>query len=310
MERLLGTVAVTPVALGTGTLGIRGQEDDAASIDLLRTAVDAGITVIDTALAYTCAGEPSHGERLVREALRNHSGSAHVVVATKGGHFRQEDSSWAVDGRPEALRQHCEISLRTLAVDCLDLYQLHWPDPLVPFAESVGALEDLRTAGMLRRIGLSNVSIDQLEVARRITTVTSVQNPLSPYDRSDLAMAQLCGRLGIAYLAYSPLGGPGRAQQLAATRPAFAAVAARHGVNAQQIALAWLLSCGPTVIPVVGASSLSSVRSSLAAMSVELTEHERSMLDVEVLAADQAEVERMRLSDGRDLLLFSWDGSG
>jgi aryl-alcohol dehydrogenase-like predicted oxidoreductase len=277
-DRPLGDHAVSPIALGTATLGFRGPESEADGVAAIRVAVDAGITLLDTALAYTRVGEPSQGERLVREALRDHPDRERVVVATKGGHRRTGETTWSKDGRPEALRRDCETSLRWLGTDSLDLYQLHWPDPDVPFDESVGALEDLRREGLVRRIGLSNVTAEQLDVARTITTVTSMQNPLSPYDLTDLPMARLCGRLGIAYLAYSPLGSGGRAQELAQAQPAFAAVARSRGVTPQQVALAWLLALAPTVIPVVGATRAATIRSSAAAAAVVLSAEEQELL--------------------------------
>jgi aryl-alcohol dehydrogenase-like predicted oxidoreductase len=278
IERPLGDVAVSAVALGTATLGFGEPDREPDSIAAIRLAVDEGLTLLDTARAYTRVGEESQGERLVRAALRDHPERERVVVATKGGHFRASETSWSKDARPRSLRSDCEASLRWLGVDSLDLYQLHWPDPAVPFEESVGALDDLRRDGLVRRIGLSNVTIDQLEAARALTPITSVQNPLSPYDLGDLPMAALCGRLGIAYLAYSPLGSGGRAQSLAQALPAFAAVAEARDVTAQQVALAWLLALAPTVIPVVGATRPESIRSSARAADLVLSAEEQALL--------------------------------
>lgn len=219
----------------------------------------ARIDLIDTALAYTRPGVESFAEAVVAKAL---AGRTDVLVATKGGHRRAGDA-FPVDARPASLRADCEVSLRTLGVDTIDLYHLHHVDSQVPLAESVGALEELRADGKISMIGLSNVDIAQIEQARLAAPIASVQNRLSFADRDDLATAEYCGRHGIAYLAYMPLHGSG---DVAAVR----AVAERHGVSPQRVRLAWLLARGAHIMALVGASRPATIVDSAAAPDLRL----------------------------------------
>jgi aryl-alcohol dehydrogenase-like predicted oxidoreductase len=178
------------------------------------------------------------------------------LVATKGGHWRDGDR-FPVDGRPGTLRAHCEISLRTLGTDRLDLYFLHHVDPAVPLADSVGALEELRREGKIAAAGLSNVTIAQLDESCAITPVAAVQNRLSYADPADLPTALACAQRGIPYLAYSPLTAPaGPCLQAALT------VAGRHGASVQRVMLAWLRAQAPNIVPLVGATRPASIRDS------------------------------------------------
>ena len=211
------------------------------------------MTLIDTADAYCLDGsEVGHGERLVRKALDAWSGDrGRVLVATKGGHTRP-GGDWALDGRPEHLRQACEASLRALGVEAIGLYQFHRPDPKVPFLESVGAMAELKAAGKVRLVGLSNVSVDQIKQARQVVEVASVQNEFSPRFRRSEGELAFCAAQRIAFLPWSPLGGIGRGRDLGGRHAAFAEVAAAHGVSPQQVALAWELAKAPVVIPIPG----------------------------------------------------------
>jgi aryl-alcohol dehydrogenase-like predicted oxidoreductase len=179
--RRLGGLQVSAIGLGEMPMSLAGRPDEARSIRTIHAALDTGVTLIDTADAY-CRDESDfgHGERLVAKALAGWSGDPdRVLVATKGGHTRP-GGEWGLDGRPEYLRQACEASLRALGVDTIGLYQFHRPDPEVPFAESVGALAELKAAGKVRLVGLSNVSVDQINQARELVEVASVQNEFSP----------------------------------------------------------------------------------------------------------------------------------
>ena len=195
---------VAGIGLGTAQFAFR-DVTTAESVATVRAALDAGVTLIDTALAYTRPGIVSYAERVVSRALRDVTRDR-PLVATKGGHWRDGDS-FPVDGRPEVLRAHCEISLRTLEVDRIDLYQLHHVDAKVPLAESVGALEGLRQEGKIAAIGLSNVTVAQLDQALAIAPVAAVQNQLSYGRPDDLPTALACGERGIAYLAYKVFAG-------------------------------------------------------------------------------------------------------
>jgi aryl-alcohol dehydrogenase-like predicted oxidoreductase len=248
------------IGLGTAQFAFRdGTPED--SVATVRAALDAGVRLIDTALAYTRAGVESYAEQVVARALHGIVRDR-PLVATKGGHWRDGDT-FPVDGRPETLRAHCEISLRTLGVDQIDLYQLHHVDPAVPLLDSVGALEQLRREGKIAAIGLSNVTIAQLDAALAAAPVASVQNQLSYGDPRDLPTALACARRDVAYLAYSPFGGPSGIP----SRAAFT-VAGRRGVSVHRVLLAWLREQSPNIVPLAGASRPASIRDSAAPLDL------------------------------------------
>jgi aryl-alcohol dehydrogenase-like predicted oxidoreductase len=257
--------------IGLGTAQFAFREVTAQdSVATVRAALDAGVQLIDTALAYTRPGVESYAEQVVASALRDRNGDRPMVV-TKGGHWRAGDQ-FRVDGRPETLRAHCEISLRTLGVERIDLYFLHHVDSAVALAESVDALEQLRREGKIAAIGLSNVTIAQLDAALATAPIAAVQNRLSLGERADLPMARACAQRGSAYLAYSPFGGP------SGTLPAAAhAVARRHGVSVQRVALAWLRGQSRNILPLVGASRPSSILDSVAPLDLA----EQDLLNIE-----------------------------
>jgi aryl-alcohol dehydrogenase-like predicted oxidoreductase len=271
--RRLGDTHVFPIGLGAMPLSLSGRPDEAQAIRTVHAALDAGCSLIDTADAYAVdESEVGHNERLVAKALRGRRDS--VVVATKGGHVRR-GRAWDVDGRPEHIVAACEASLRALEADRIDLYQYHRPDPAVPIAETLGAFRDLRDAGKIRWVGLSNVTVAQLEEALSIVDIAAVQNELSLAAPGSLAKGEVraCTERGIAFLPWSPLGGIGRAGASAAVGPVRAA-AERHGVSPQRVVLAWLLSLGPTVIPIPGASRPETITDSLRAAGLALDDAE------------------------------------
>jgi aryl-alcohol dehydrogenase-like predicted oxidoreductase len=251
---------VAGIGLGTAQFAFRERSTD-ESMATVRTALDAGVRLIDTALAYTRPGIESYAEQVIARALREVTRDR-PLVATKGGHWRDGDH-FPIDGRPEALRAHCEISLRTLGVDRIDLYQLHHVDPKVPLPDSVGALEGLRREGKIAAIGLSNVTVAQLDQALAVAPVAAVQNQLSYGRPDDLPTALACGERGIAYLAYKAFAGiPGPPHGGALT------VARRHGVSVHRVLLAWLRAQSPCIIPLVGASTPKSIRDSAALLEL------------------------------------------
>ena len=257
--RKIGQVTVGAIGLGGMPMSIEGRPDEARSIRTIHAALDAGVTLIDTADAYHLhAGETGHNERLIAKALASYAGDASdVLVATKGGHIRPGDGSWTVDGSPEHLRTAAEASLKALGVDAIGLYQFHRPDPKVPYAESIGALKDLLDAGKIRMAGISNASIEQIDIAVRVLgegNLASVQNQFSPAFRSSEPELRHSAELGVAFLPWSPLGGIGRAGRLGAQHAAFQEVADAHGVSPQQVTLAWMLAKAPVVIPIPGAA--------------------------------------------------------
>lgn len=263
---------VRGVGLGTAPLAFR-DGSAAQSIATINAALDAGVQLIDTALAYTRPGIESYSEELVGRVIRSRSLDG-VVVATKGGHWREGDG-FPIDGRAATLRAHCEISLRTLGVETIDLYQLHHTDPTIPLAESVAALRELQQEGKVTEIGLSNVTLEQLQEAMSISSISSVQNQLSFLAFDDYALAESCQRLGVRYLAYMPLeGSSGDDPRFEPAR----GLASRHGVSVQRVLLAWMQQLPVDLVPLVGASRPETILDSVASADLQLSDEERDEL--------------------------------
>lgn len=281
-NRLIGTRTVSAIGLGAMPMSIEGRPDEARAIATIHAALDAGVTLIDTADSYHLfAGETGHNERLIARALDTYEGdTSGVLVATKGGHLRPGDGSWTQDGSARHIIEAAEASRTALDVESIDLYQFHRPDPRVTFAESVGALKHLLDEGVILMAGLSNVDTDQIEQAMELTDgrIVSVQNQFSPSFRSSLSELRLCADLGLAFLPYSPLGGIGNAGGLGRSNAAFQTIADDRGVSPQQVALAWELSLSPVVIPIPGASRPETIRDSARSATLELTQEELATL--------------------------------
>ena len=282
-----GAPAVPVVGYGGMHLSLQERPPERESLGVIRAALDAGVRLIDTADVY-CLDESDigHNERLVAEALRGWSGPRdEVVVATKGG-LTRPGGRWERDGRPEHLRAACERSLRALGVERIALYQLHAPDPAVPFEESVGALAELRREGKIRWAGLSNVSVPQIRAAEAIVPVASVQNRLNPFFREALAdgVVEYCEEQGIGFLAYSPTGG-GRLNRKLPQHPVVRPVAERLGVSAHAVVLAWVLAQSGTVIVIPSARRVAHALDSVGAGELELSPDD-------LAAIDQAEFSR------------------
>lgn len=282
-QRTIAGVSVSEIGLGGMPMSIEGRPDEARSIRTIHAALDAGVTLIDTADAYHIhADEVGHNESLIAKALASYGGdTSNVLVATKGGHLRPGDGSWTRDGSPAHLRAAVEASLKRLGVDAIDLYQFHRPDPFVPYAESVGVLRDLLDAGKIRLAGISNADPDQIREANEILggRLASVQNQFSPAFRSSEPELELCTEMGIAFLPWSPLGGIGRAGELGSRFAPFETIAQAHGVSPQRVCLAWMLAKAPVVIPIPGASRPESIVDSVGAASLNLAADELAMLD-------------------------------
>lgn len=245
-------------------LSISGRPTEGAAIRVIHAALDAGMTLIDTADVY-CLDQRDigHNERLIAKALRTWRGDrSGVLVATKGGMTRP-DGSWERDGRPAHLRRACERSLKALGVERIDLYQLHAPDPHVPFVESVGTLFDLMREGKVARVGLSNVGVGEIEAARALGPVTSVQDRLNPFFREALETGVVahCAERGIGFLAYSPMGG-GRLNLKLPGHPVLQRLSGELGFSAHALVLAWVLAQGRTVIVIPSARTVDHVRDS------------------------------------------------
>ncbi|MEQ4722323.1 aldo/keto reductase [Nonomuraea sp. B19D2] len=281
--RAIGNRQVGVIGLGAMPMSVAGHmPDEAQSIRTILAALDAGITLIDTADAYTPSHDDvGHNERLVARALSLWGGDAGtVLVATKGGHTRTPGGGWSVDGRPAYLEQACDRSLKALGVDSIGLYQHHRPDPQVPYEETIGALKDLHDAGKIQMAGISNADPAQIRLAHDIlgSRLVSVQNEYSPRFRSSEPEIDVCAELGLAFLPWSPLGGIGRTGELSQRNAAFTEIAEARGVSPQQVCLAWELARSPVVIPIPGASRPETILDSVEAAGLELSEEELARL--------------------------------
>lgn len=262
----LGDLTVNRMGFGAMRLtgrGIWGEPDDPERAkQVLRRAIELGVNFIDTANSYG----PEVAEKLIAEAL--HPYPDDLVIATKGGLTRPGPGEWRRDGRPEALREALEGSLRRLRLERIDVYQLHSVDTTVPLEEQVGTLGELQREGKIRHIGLSNIDVRQLAQARRIVDVVSVQNRYNLGDRHSEGVLDAAERDGLAFLPWFPLG----AGELVTSTGRLAEVAASHGATPAQVALSWLLRRSPAVLHIPGTSSTEHLEENVAAAQLELSD--------------------------------------
>ena len=281
----VGRVEVGAVGLGLMTFDQSGSQPREQLLDTVRTALDAGVTLFDTADAYGPGdgGAQAQGqnETLVAGLLDELGVRDRVLLATKGGHVRTDGGDWATDSSEAHLLSAVEASLRRLGVEQIALWQHHRPDPDVEYAVVVETLKKIHESGKVGMIGLSNADPEEIRLAHSVLgdALVSVQNQFSPKYRSSRPEIDVCEELGLAFLPWSPLGGLGDAKELAEKHPAFAQVAEDRGVSAQQVALAWELAQSPVVIPIPGAKRPQSIRDSAAAADLSLTTEELSRLD-------------------------------
>jgi aryl-alcohol dehydrogenase-like predicted oxidoreductase len=282
-NRRIGDVQVSAIGLGGMPMSIEGRPDEQRSIATIHAALEAGVTLIDTADSYHLdTSDIGHNESLIARAVAGFGGdTSNVLVATKGGHLRPGGGAWTLNGSPEHLKQACDASLKRLGVAAIGLYQFHRPDPTVPYAESVGAIRDLLDAGKIRFAGISNANPEQIRQANEILggRLVSVQNQFSPAFRSSEPELDLCAELGLTFLPWSPLGGIARAGELGSRFAAFASVAQAHGVSPQRVCLAWMLAKAPVVIPIPGSSRPETIRDSVAAVDLTLSADELARLN-------------------------------
>jgi pyridoxine 4-dehydrogenase len=262
------------VRLGYGTMQLPGDgvwgppRDKASALAVLRRAVEIGVTFFDTADSYG----PEVAEDLLREAL--HPYADDVVIATKAGLTRQGPGRWTPVGNPAYLRQQCELSLRRLGLERIDLFQLHRIDGGVPAEDQVGELKKLQDEGKIRHIGLSEVSVEQLEEARKVATIVSVQNLFNLVDRDAEPLLDHCEKHDIGFIPWFPLA----TGELSKEDGPLAEAAERHDATPSQLALAWLLARSPVMLPIPGTSSVDHLESNTAAAGIELTADELEAL--------------------------------
>lgn len=283
-RRRLGDRRVPAIGFGAMTITQVAGFDEARGRRTVHAALDAGVRLFDTADVYGPAGAGNGiNELALMDALRSWSGPLdEIIVATKGGHLRYPESdTWWIDGSYEHLRKACTASIERLGLEAIPLYQHHRPDPRIPYEESMSALRALHDEGLVERVGISNVDIDQIAVARAVLgeALVSVQNEYSPVARTSEREIHACEQYGLAFLSWGPFGGMRTAKRLSKEQSPFAEVARVHGVSPYRVALAWQLHRSQVVIPIPGASRPESVLDSLAAATLELTVDELTYLD-------------------------------
>lgn len=266
------------IGFGGMPLSIQGRPPEEKGRSVLHAAIDAGMTLIDTADVYCLDDDDiGHNERLIGSVLRTREDRDRVRVATKGG-LRRPRGAWMNNGAPQHIREACERSLRALESDRIWLYQFHAPDPRVPFEKSVEAFAELQRDGKFQHFGLSNVSVAQIDQASRILPVTSVQNRLNPYFRESIEVAKECARRKITFLAYSPVGGGRLAKKL----PSFKVlqdIGRAHDASVHAVTLAWVRAQGETVVPIPAARTIEHATDSARAADLVLTAEELRKID-------------------------------
>lgn len=260
--------------LGFGAMRITGEgiwgppESREAAVAVLRRAVELGVNFIDTADAYG----PDVSEELIREALYPYEG---LVIATKGGMTRGGPGMWMADGRPEHIRSAVEGSLKRLSVDQIYLYQFHRPDPKVPFEESLRTFFELQQEGKIKHIGISNVSVEQLQSALEVGKIVSVQNSYSVMNRDSEDVLRMCEDHGIAFIPYFPIGGnTGGLNEQDLDK-----IAEKHNATPRQIGLAWLLQHSPVTLPIPGTSSTAHLEENMKSEDIQLSKEDVATLD-------------------------------
>ena len=273
MKRAIGRtgISVHPVGFGAWPLSNVNRPPEEQALEVIARAVEAGVDLIDTADAY-CLDEHDfgHNERLIRKALDAIGDRGEVTVATKVGSLRP-NGAWTRCGRPEHIKNACDGSLQRLGVETITLYQLHAPDENVPIEDSVGAMRDLQEAGKVAHLGMSNFDLDQLERAQREARIESLQNQCNPWTRGDVdsGLVERCREMDVTYIAWYPVGGE-IGHRACASHPVLKALSAKYGASPYQLLLAWLLGLGDHVLPIPGATRVTSIQDSARAADLEV----------------------------------------
>lgn len=277
-------VYVSAIALGGMPMSLSNRPPESESVKVIHRALDLGVTMIDTADSY-CKDEPDkhHNERLIHKALQSYHGdTSQVVVATKGGLMRP-NGNWTSNGDPKHLRETIRTSFETLGGNKpIDVWQYHAPDPNYSIEESLAPAKEAVDAGMIRFVGVSNFSVEQIKQARDVVDIVSVQNQYNPWYRQPESdgVLEYCEKEGLTFIPWSPLGGSRRHQSLQ-DFPTIAKLAKEKGVSVYCIVLAWLRSKSPSILPIPGASKVSSIEDSVRAVDVKLSDDEVQRIDRE-----------------------------
>jgi len=269
---------IPPIGFGGMPLSTRGRPSEEQAKKTLHAAIDAGLTLIDTADVYCIDDDDiGHNERLIASVLRERGDADRIHVATKAG-LRRPNGAWTNDGSPRHIREACEQSLRSLGTDQIWLYQYHAPDERYPFEASVETFSELQREGKCKYVGLSNVTVDQIERAQKVADVQSVQNRLNPYFRESVDVAEWCAENGITFLAYSPLGG-GRLTKRLPEFELLRRIAAAHDCSVHAVVLAWVRAVADTVVPIPAARTVEHAVDSAKSIGVSLASDENTEID-------------------------------
>jgi aryl-alcohol dehydrogenase-like predicted oxidoreductase len=274
------SIEVFAIGLGGMPLSLDGRPDETQALSVIDAFVDGGGNFIDTANVY-CVDDSDvgHNEKLIAKALSKLEDSTNIIVTTKGG-LRRPKGTWTVDASPAWLRQSCEKSLVDLNTDSIILYQLHAPDPDVPLTDSVGELARLRDEGKIQHIGLSNVTVEHIQLALSITNIMSVQNKCNLFEQTPFknGVVKFCEESNITFIAHSPVGGHfGHTQH--ADNTLLKKLAEKYDASAYQIMIAWLLNKSSSILAIPGASKTSSITDSLRAINIEFSKEDMQLLE-------------------------------
>ncbi|MBL1142700.1 MAG: aldo/keto reductase [Proteobacteria bacterium] len=273
-------IEIFPIGLGAMPLSLNGRPDPTQAHAVIEAFIHAGGNFIDTANVYCMdESEVGHNERLIEKTLSKLNQKNNIHVATKGG-IKRNENNWIANAKPAFLRQSCEQSLIDLNTESIFLYQLHSPDPEIPLAESVGELLNLKNEGKIQYIGLSNVNLEQVQIALSITQIISVQNRCSLFDQRSFndGTVEFCEKSNITFIAHSPVGGHFQHKQLT-DNDSLKVLADKHNASPYQILIAWLLNKSASILPIPGASKVASIQDSLQANTIELDKDDIYLLN-------------------------------